>query len=86
MWEHVFLIIRLFLYFVCCLTQPPRPFYVCVYLLLPELADIIIGLVNSQLAGPHGVERGGVGLVLEVGAIGVRALTTGPGDWNIKSQ
>ena len=56
------------------------------YLVLPELADIIIGLVYCQLAGPDSVERGWVGLVLEVGAIGVGALTTGPGDWNIKSQ
>ena len=45
----------------------------------PELTDIVIGLIDGQLAGADGVEGGWVGLVLEVGAVGVGALaaTTG---------
>ena len=48
---------------------------------VPELADVVIGLVDGQLAGPDGVEGGRVSPVLEVGAVGVGALTAGPGDW-----
>ena len=43
--------------------------------ILPELADIVVGLVDGELAGADRVEGGGVTRVLEVGAVVTRRLT-----------
>ena len=41
---------------------------------LPELADVVVALVDGELARPHGVEGRRVAGVLEVGAVVARRL------------
>ena len=45
---------------------------------VPDLAHLVIGLVNSQLTGPDGAVGGRVAGVLEVGSVGGRTLATAP--------
>ena len=47
-------------------------------LIVPDLAHLVIGLVDSQLAGPDGAVGGRVAGVLEVGSVGGGALATAP--------
>lgn len=47
----------------------------------PELADVAGGLVDGELAGADGVISGRVARVLEVRAVGGRAVAAGLGDW-----
>ncbi len=45
------------------------------------MADIIVGLVDGELARSDGVEGGGVAGVLEVGAVVARRLSTRLGNF-----
>ena len=42
---------------------------------LPELANIVVSFVNSQLARSHRVKSGGISPVLEISSVGICALT-----------
>jgi len=50
---------------------------------LPQLADVVLVLVDCQLARADRVKGGRVSRVLEVGAVGAGALAAAVGDCNV---
>ena len=50
------------------------------------MTDAVAGLVDGELARPHGVERRWVAGSLEVGAVVASGLTAGFSDWKNASM
>ena len=51
--------------------------------MVPQLADVILGLVDRQLARSNCVKGSWITRALEVGAVGAGALTTGVGNCEV---